>query len=185
MLAQSVWFSAENGPVSRRFDLSRSKSLRTLETTARSIDSARDAPGFFKTVLSTTTPSLVLNVVITYRERDIGMKVRGRTLVSLRFISIPVTREVRYSKPFRLCKEMYEVREFQLVLCADVFGFIVDYAVRELELAVEEEKARGGLDYLQYEPPIISEMRVPRSRPVDWHTGWHTGTSYYLDASAL
>ena len=80
---------------------------------------------------------------------------------------------------------MHEVREFQLVLCADVFGSIAEYSVQELKQAVKEEKARGGLDYLRYEPLIISEMRAPRSRPRDRHTGEHKGTSYYLDASAL
>ena len=46
---------------SRRFDLSRNKSLRTLETAAQSINNVRDAPDFFKTVPSMATPSLMLN----------------------------------------------------------------------------------------------------------------------------
>ena len=47
-------------PSRRRFDLSRNKSLRTLETAAWSINNVRDAPDFFKTALSTATPSLML-----------------------------------------------------------------------------------------------------------------------------
>ena len=30
-----------------------------------------------------------------------------------------------------------------------------------------EERERGGLDYLQREPSIISEVRAPHSRPYD------------------
>ena len=187
MLAQILWFPADGRPASGRFDLSRNKCLRTLETTARSINSAGGAASdFFKTILSTTAPSLMLNVVITHRDQDFRFFVRRtKRLASLACSTIYGTRETRYSGKFKLFKDMHEVREFQLVLCADVFGSIAEYSVQELKQAVKEEKARGGLDYLQYEPLIISEMRAPRSRPRDRHTGEHKGTSYYLDASAL
>ena len=186
MLAQILWFLADGRPASGRFDLSRNKCLRTLETAARSINSAGGAASdFLKTVLSTTAPSLMLNVVITYRDQSFDLFVRCMKRPASLECSTPVTRETSYSGQFRLFKDMHEVREFQLVLCADVFDFVAEYTVRELKQAVEEEKARGGLDYLRYEPLIIFEMRTPRSRHHDWHTGEHTGTSYYLDASAL
>ena len=179
---ESVWFSAENGPVSRRFDLSRNRYLRTLETTARSIGNARDAPGFFKTVLSTIAPSLVLNVVITYRGGDLGLHLSGTE----RLVSVAYTIEPTCSEQFRLFKGMYEVREFQPVLCANVFGFVVDYGVLTLKLAVEGEKVRGGSDHLHYEPLVISETRLPRSRRRDWQMGgYDTSARNYICASAL
>ena len=49
------------------FDLSRNPSFRMLETTARSIASAGDTTSdFFKTILSTVTSPLPLNLLINY-----------------------------------------------------------------------------------------------------------------------
>ena len=96
-----------------------------------------------------------------------------------------MTREIRYSRQFELVREISKVRDFQLVLCADVFGGAVEYSVFELTQTVEGEKARGGLDYLRCEPLIISERRAPRSRHLDRHTGGLSGTLHHIDASAL
>ena len=41
-----------------------------------------------------------------------------------------------------LC-EMRGIQDFKLVLCADVWGFLADHAVRELELALEVEWVEG------------------------------------------
>ena len=39
---------------------------------------------------------------------------------------------------------MYEVREFRLVLHADVLGYVVEIAMRKLERVVGVERRNGG-----------------------------------------
>jgi len=56
----------------QQFDLSRIKTLRTLETTAESVATAGDAvPGSLKTILSTVTSPMLLDLVIVYWDSDI------------------------------------------------------------------------------------------------------------------
>ena len=176
MLVLIPWF-----PASRCFDLSRNKRLRTLETTALSINSAGDAAsGFLKTVLSTITPSLPLKVVITYGDQDIGLDVWGNGRPGcMQYCYVSVT---HHSGQFKVFKEMYAVRKFRLVLCADVSGWAIEHSMGVLDRAVEGEKAGGGLDYLEREPLIISEVRAPRLRPRDYPTG---GTVCTIVACAL
>ena len=153
------------------FDLSESKSFRTIETTAISIATAGDAaPGFLKAVLSTITSTLPLDVVITYREFDVG----GNLCYWAKPIHVkdlhPVIRSpsaLAHLERFKVFSEMYRVREFRLVLCVDVHDCAEEYAMRVLEHVVETETMNGGLDYLRYEPLIISEIRSPRTRLTD------------------
>jgi hypothetical protein len=60
---------------------------------------------------------------------------------------------------FKVVGEMYRVREFRLVLCANVQDCTMERTIRALEECVEAERKNGGLDYLPGEPLIISEMR--------------------------
>ena len=163
MLARIPWF-----PASRRFDISQNKFLRTAETTAWTINSAGDAAsGFLKTVFITIPPSL-LDVVITYRDRDVGLGVWGiGRPTSVVNCSASAT---HHSGQFKVFEEMYEARMFQLVLRADVSGWAVEHSMGVLERAVEGEDAKGGLDYLECEQLIISEVRTPHSLPRDCST---------------
>ena len=90
----------------------------------------------------------------------------------------------RHSERFKVFREMHEVRKFHLVLCADVFDCVVKNSMRVLKQIVEAERARGGLNYLQCEPSIISEVRAPRCRPHDFRAGESAGT-FPDGASAL
>jgi hypothetical protein len=72
---------------------------------------------------------------------------------------------------FKVIREMCGTREFRLVLCADVLDTISESAVQELERLVDVERENGRLDCLVCEPLIISEVRVPRTRPCDVRTG--------------
>ena len=76
-----------------------------------------------------------------------------------------------HSLRFEVFREMYEVRSFRLVLCADVFGCALMRSVRALKQIVATERESGRLDYLQCESSIISEVRAPRSRLNDSPTG--------------
>ena len=173
------------------FNLSRNKSLRTLETPAASIFRAPGtASDFLKTVLSSITSPALLDVVIVYRELDFGdalhflsCKTPGppyfRHKLSMEMEIRPHERE----NQFKVFRDMHNARDFRLVLCADVLDCIVEPAVQVLEHVVGEEKEKGGLDYLRYEPLIISERRTARTRCTDCKTG---GSGFWsVSASAL
>jgi hypothetical protein len=86
-----------------------------------------------------------------------------------------------YQWQFRAFREMYTVRDFRLVLCADVPNCVVERAIQILEDNVKAEKLKGGLGYL-YEPLIISERRTLRTRPTDYNVG---SMRWAIPASAL
>jgi hypothetical protein len=174
-----------NQAVGEHFDLSRNKSLRTLETTSESITVAGDAAsGFLKKVLATVAPALPLDVVIAYGNRGVGYSVTDRPRGVLPCRGTGKDNALRHAGQFRVFNEMYKVREFRLILCADVHDWIVERAVGVLERIVETEKKNGRLDYLPCGPFIISEVRslcTSRGRnPVGAVEGeWH------IEGSAL
>ena len=58
----------------RQFNLSRNETLRTLETTAESVTAAGDAAlGSLRTILSTVTSPMLLDLVIVYLDSDIDV----------------------------------------------------------------------------------------------------------------
>ena len=85
---------------------------------------------------------------------------------------------------FKVLSEVYKVREFRLILCADVHDRIVERAVGVLERIVKTEKENGRLDYLPCGPLIISEVRslctFRGCNPVSAVAG-----EWYIKASAL
>lgn len=65
---------------------------------------------------------------------------------------------------------MHHYRNFQLVLCADVWDGAGDYAVRSLEQAVAVEKAKGGFNGALPEPLVIYRPRGSRQNPIEYWT---------------
>ena len=63
---------------------------------------------------------------------------------------------------FRVFREMHAVRDFRLVLCANVWDPLGEYTVGVLKQAVTAERAAKRLDYLSLEPLVVY---VPRGRP--------------------
>ena len=57
---------------------------------------------------------------------------------------------------------MCKVRNFQLVLCADVWDHMGKYSVRVLEEAVAAEKAMGGFSNDFLEPLVFCSVRGSR-----------------------
>jgi hypothetical protein len=181
-----------NDPVLlRHFNLSRNKSLQTLETTAESVIAAGDAAsGSLRTVLSTVTSPVFLNVVIVYQDTDIDIWAPRFIAIScrwehVRFYARPPEEKaeciLHHQQAFKVFHEMHKVREFQLVLCVDVLDSVVKYAVRMLRRLVKTEQMEGRL---LYEPLIIAEVRAPRTRPQDHRAGISMG-GYTILASAL
>jgi len=62
---------------------------------------------------------------------------------------------------------MQSVRDFRLVLCADVSECMVEHALETLEHIV-----KGRLDHLLYKPLIVSERRTLRTRRRYYDAGW-------------
>jgi hypothetical protein len=178
-------FTVSDQAVRLDFDLSQNRSLRTLETTAESMVGEDASPSFLTTVLSTITSPLPLSIVIIYGERDVDLLL-CTWAKPLRVE--PLRQETRtanvlnHQERFRAFSEMYRVREFQLVLCADVLDRVAECAVGVLERIVEAERANGGLSYFLSEPLIISGRRSPRTRLRDDRVGRRR---WSIDASAL
>ena len=57
---------------------------------------------------------------------------------------------------------MHRVRDFLLVLCADVWDQVVWYTVRILKEAMAAEKARGGFDDFFSESKMVYSPRASR-----------------------
>ena len=178
------------------FDLSRNESLRTLETTADSISMAGDAAvDFLKTILSSVTSPAPLDVVVIYRERDFG---GGRPCplcepdpVCFSHCGPPINSPIgnmlkhflhNQHRRFRVFREMHSVREFRLVFCVDVVDCMMSHALRLLGNIFQDEEARREFDYLLYEPFIICERRMLRTRVTDFIVG---STTQNVPASAL
>ena len=157
------------------FDLSRNKSLRTLEITAHSID-LRNLPGsgFLRAVLSSIATPAPLDVVIIYRDRDFDRK-RPCRLCTTDPAPLPYRHyefwggggvEInhfyrKYKSHFALFREMHSVRRFRLVLCLDVSHCVVLYALEILQGILRTERFR----YLLGGPFITYERRVLRVGP--------------------
>jgi len=89
---------------------------------------------------------------------------------------------LHHLEQFKVFNEMYRVRDFRLVLCADVLDCIVESAMQELDRIVKAERMNGGLYYLLREPLIVSEMRSPLTRLGDPHVGSTAEFSAYGSA---
>lgn len=167
------------------FDLSRNKSFRTLETTAQSISAAGNAaPGFLKAVLSTIPSHLPLDVVITYQDLDVGYFVNTwAKFVRVTKSPEPSAEDARcHQKRFRVLSEIFRVRKFRLVLCADVPDCIAKYANWVLEDIVEAERKNGGLGYLACGPSIVTETWVPRVHSRGYRVGEAGNRAIYASA---
>jgi hypothetical protein len=132
------------------YDLSRNKSLRELRITAGSLITAlrnrapTTTPRSLRAVLSTIKSPAFFKVVVTYREHDFYHYVYTRTKDPRDALG---EESAWYERQFDMFREMYQARNFQLVLSAYHVGHD---SVRELEYAVAAETAKGGL------PPKLS-----------------------------
>ena len=176
----SISFVGDSRGPLQHFNLSQNRSLRTLETTAESIAATWNASKVLTTVLSTVTSPALPDVVIVYRDSDLGCSSPGSAYpCSCRWgeadVGLP-----RYKRQFGMFRETHKIRDFRLVLCADVIGHTADHAIRRLKRIV---KANGGLGYLRQKQSVISERRTLRTRITDYSAGW--SSKFPSTASAL
>ena len=172
-----------NPRASQDFDLSRNRSLRTLETIASLMDFSYPAGwDFFKAVLSSITFPAPLDVVIIYRNDDFNARAPCKLCAPQpnpspsphyygRCYSPPVRNRfsLRYRSHFAALREMHSVREFSLVFCLDVSDCMMCYALGELNSVLRWEKESGEFDYLLDGPIVTCERRVLCTGPRDPH----------------
>ena len=167
-------FTADGRALLPVFDLSRNKSLRTLETTSESINMADGrASEFFQAVLSSVTSPGPLDVIVIYWDLDLGgtryclgCPLEGGVCFNH---ASPQTRD-------RNARRYLEQLEVFRVLCTDVSDCMVEYAIEKLERIVKT-------GYLLYRPQIISERQTLRTRYTDHSVGW--SGKWPMFASAL
>ena len=171
--------------------MSQNKFLRTLETTAESIDGSGStaASDFFKTVLSSIATPERLDVVIIYQHFNFNYMLHQTWCDSEPGGSERQGTKEKHSQfhqqQLKVFREMHSVRDFRLVLCADVPGSPGDpkrVDMETLECIAKAEGVEEGLD-CQYRPLIVFERRLLRTRPSDHNTGW--SGKWWVLASAL
>ena len=160
--------AAKSSPVD--FDLSRIKSLRTLEFQARSIINRLKplAPdhatlGFFRVVLSTIKSPAFSKVVVVYSDTDFyGVSTPPACGGNRHRSTTPDERAEEalwHCWLFEVFREMYLVRDFQLVLRAEVHDPVGEYMIGVLKQAIAEEVVAKRLDYLPSEPLVVYSPR--------------------------
>jgi len=157
-------FTARSSP--EDFDLSRNNSLRALEITSQSIGATcvglsglLEASPSLKHALSTIASPAFSEVIVLYQDFDFCYYWGTPPA----FFPISQTARAgvasRHHKRFNLFREMYKVRDFRLVLCADVWDRMGKYSVGVLKQAIAVEKAERGLGGL---PSELSVTYSPR-----------------------
>jgi hypothetical protein len=166
--------------------LSQLKVLRTFETTAESIVNAgNSAPEFLTTVLSSVASPTMLDVVVIYRDCDLGgWAFCGNCKPDpVCFRHGPPADLDDFPRQLKVFRKMYSAQKFLLKFCVDVHNCMEDFGVRLLESAVKKEEAKGGFKYLDCgRPTITCERRTIRTRTKDYHAG---ATGKWVLASAL
>jgi hypothetical protein len=166
------------------FNLSQNKILRTLEITAESIVIAGDAaPGFLKTVLSSVAFPGILEVVIIYRENDLGgWPPRQSCKPDPVYFPDYLLGVWCFPNQLMVFREMHSVRDFRLVFCVDVHGCMVDVGMEILGSVVEMEWVGGRFGSLVCKPVVIYERRTIRTRFTDQDAGsrWETALASAL-----
>ena len=151
--------------------LSWNKSLWTLELTASSINNAilggsiHSVSSLLEYAFSTITSTTSLQVVVFYRDHDFGdvLDYSGNGL-SGPFCKMPEVERteetLRHHQQFQVFRKVQKVRDFQLVLCADVWHRVGEYSMQVLKRAVEREKAKGVFDGFSSKPVVVHSPRV-------------------------
>lgn len=165
----------------RDFNLSRNKSLRTLQVAACSVDdvlrarSPNAAPSLLTYALSTITSPVFTKITAIYRDYDfrgVEPPEPGEPCLRQRLPSEKVEEALWHRQRFKAYRKIQKVRDFRLVLCVDVWDRVGRYSVRVLKGAVAAEKARNGFDDVFPEPAVIYSPRAFRPKGPRRMLGW-------------
>jgi len=152
-------FAVESSP--QDFNLSRNKSLRTFEVTARYTSLATASS--LNYALSTITSPVFSKVIVFYRDYDfMGVShCSGDPLPTFHWVS-PYQKKKALSRQrmrLQVFRGMHKVRDFELVLCADVWHHLGKHTMGELNRAVAVEKAENGFSDFSSEPLVTYSPR--------------------------
>jgi hypothetical protein len=159
----------------RDFDLSRAKSLRTLEIRAQYLAGTR----LLTYALSTITSSAFSEVTVFYRDLDfygIGIPWPDSSIFYRLSPAERAKETLWHEGQFRIFRTMQKIRDFQLVLCADVWDGVREYAVRRLRQAVAAGKTKRGIDNrllpsISPEPLVVYSPRGSRQELIECRPG--------------
>jgi hypothetical protein len=173
-------FSAISSP--QDFNLSHNESLRTLEVTELSILMGRSNIPGIKQALSTIRSLAFSQVIVLYQDEDFSGECPHRVRDIFWYRKREKSwRTPGYQKIFRILHEMCEIRDFRLVLCADVWGYVRKYAMSELEWVISEGCAKWGLGKFSSRLSVTS---FPRRCGIFRNEERHPVTNYYASVRA-
>lgn len=119
------------------FDLSRLKSLRSLEFTASSMSQASGAPDLLRDILSTIRSPLFSEVILVFQRPDLYRP---------------------YYIPFEVFRQMHSMKKFRLIFCLEVARRHRSLGLRVMRQRMDYELAERRLDFLESPPTLaISE----------------------------
>jgi hypothetical protein len=151
------------------FDLSQNKSLRELKVTKCDISDVVQYPPLdltstLKRVLSTITSPVFCKFTICYPTTDFPGIFFYDPFAPPMFLSyMPLNywrdRCVSNHQVFDLMRELQKARDFRLVLCADVWGALTKYAMRELEWIIQVGWVEAEPDSTSSQPLVTCSPR--------------------------
>jgi len=151
------------------FDLSRNRSLHTLEFPASTIDGSSGTTSVLKHVLSTVSPSTCLKICLFHGDYHF----HGEKSWYSQLSNAERKREAsEHHLRFEVLHEMHKVRGFRLELCASAWGYFGEEPVRMLEEAIAEERAKGGFDEFPCKSLVVYD-------PQQFHQGLHRSFASY------
>ena len=114
--------------------------------------------------LSTIASPMFSEVTAFYRDLDFrGVKLAWADWRLRPFSPADIGKEVQWHEQrFEAFRTMYKARDFQLVLCADVWDGVKGYAVRMLKQAVPAEEVKRWFDGIFPEPLVVCSPRGSR-----------------------
>ena len=163
-----MWFVADD-PTAWDFDLSRHKSLRTLEVPVSII--VREEPGLLTRVLLTIASPVFSEVIFIYRDYNFG-HINSPSCMSMGMGIIrgllPDAAETEASTQrghLEALREVRRVRGFRPVLCPGMWERVRECAALQLKWVVADEKVGMGADDFFSKLLVISSPR--ESYPLD------------------
>ena len=108
-----------------------------------------ETTGFLRDLLPTITSPVFSDIVIVVQGRII------QNLHSFRHIL------------FEMMKDLYEVKPFRLVFCLEVWDGDREDAVKRLKEYIDEEAAKGGLEFVPCPPLIVFNTQSTQQQLFD------------------
>jgi hypothetical protein len=172
-----------NGLSAEHLDLSRIKFLRALEfplcnAYCMDVPSPPEIPAsILSHTFSTITSPAFSEVTLFCREGNYPGSYEAPWSgppMTFSFWQGPYSEEccvLEYRMLFRMIHKLQRVRDFKLVLCANVWGVVIDHAVRELEWLVETTWVEGESGEISSRPLVtcspLGLLPVPGEQPMN------------------